>query len=58
MYATGKGIKKNYLFAYVLFNQAAATLDSARELWDQMEAKMTPWEVAKAQAMTIDDVLK
>lgn len=58
MYATGKGIKKNYLFAYVLFNQVAVTLDSARELRDQMEAKMTPGEVAKAQAMTIDDVLK
>ena len=58
MYANGQGIKKNYLFAYVLCNQAAVTLDSARELRDRLEARMMPWEIVKAQAMTIDDVLK
>ena len=58
MYVNGHGIEKNYLFAYVLFNQVAVTLDSARELLDRLEARMMPWEIVKAQAMTIDDVLK
>ena len=58
MYANGQGTKKNYLYAYVLLNHAAATVESAREIRDRLEAKMTQKEIAKAQAMTIDDVLK
>ena len=58
MYADGQGTKKNYLYAYVLLNYAAATVESAREIRDRLETKMTQKEIAKAQAMTIDDVLK
>ena len=58
MYANGQGTKKNYLYAYVLLNRAAVTVESAREIRDRLEAKMTQKEIAKAQAMTIDDVLK
>ena len=58
MYAKGQGIQKNRGYAYVLASHAAANLEDAKELRDELEDRMTPKEIAKAQSLTIKDVLK
>ena len=58
MYYNGDSIAKNKVYAYVFLNQAAITNEKARKARDMVEKTMTPQEIARAQSMTIQDVLK
>ena len=58
MYYNGDGIAKNKVYAYVFLNQAAITNEKAKVNRDLIEKTMTPQEIARAQSMTIQDVLK
>ena len=58
LYARGQGTEKNYLYACVLANHAAMSLEGIGKWRNELEKVMTKDELARARSMTVDDVLK
>lgn len=53
----GKGVNKNEAYAYVLFNEAASTNETASEKLQTLENTMSVDEINKAQELSIEDVI-
>lgn len=58
LYARGQGTEKNYLYACVLANHAAMSLEGIGKWRNELEKVMTKDELVRARSMTVDDVLK
>ncbi|MCR9111383.1 MAG: sel1 repeat family protein [Rhodobacteraceae bacterium] len=52
MYATGRGVPKDYIAAYMWLNVAADELSYVASRIDELESKMTPGDIASAQERT------
>ncbi len=53
----GKGVNKNEAYAYVLFNEAAASNDTAREKLQALEGTMSVEEINQAQELSIEAII-
>jgi len=59
MYANGEGVLKDYAYAHMLWNLAAAQGNrNARNNRNKVEKLMTPAEIAKAQRLAREWVAK
>lgn len=54
----GRGVRQNPVAAYVLAKAAAAVKPEASVVADQLKAKLSATELAKAETLTVQDALK